>query len=151
MHNEVQDYYGKTLTSSSDLQTDACCDQTPPERLRHALSLLHEEVVNRYYGCGLVAPPLLEGRTILDLGCGSGRDCYLLSYLAGEQGRIVGVDMTAEQLEIARRYQDYHRQQFGYQASNVEFLEGYIEQLDLLELPDDSFDIVQLRDQPQSG
>lgn len=142
MYNEVRKYYGKTLTRSDDLQTNACCDQAPPGWLKPGLSLLHEEVVSHYYGCGLVAPPLLDGTTILDLGSGSGRDCYLLAWLAGESGRVVGVDMTPEQLAIARRHQDYHALQFGYRKSNVEFLEGYIEQLDQLNLADNSFDVV---------
>lgn len=142
MHNEVQDYYGKTLTGGDDLQTNACCDQAPPDWLKPGLSLLHGEVVSHYYGCGLVAPPLLEGATILDLGSGSGRDCYLLAWLAGETGRVVGVDMTPAQLAIARRHQDYHRRQFGFDEDNVEFLEGYIEQLDKLNLADNSFDVV---------
>jgi len=142
MHSEVRDYYGKTLSGSDDLQTNACCDETPPDWLKAGLSILHEEVVNHYYGCGLVAPPLLKDTRILDLGCGSGRDCYLLSWLAGESGQVVGVDMTPEQLAIARRHRDYHARQFGYRHSNVDFLEGYIEQLDQLDLADNSFDIV---------
>ncbi|MCS3902571.1 SAM-dependent methyltransferase [Methylohalomonas lacus] len=142
MHSEVQDYYGKALTGSQDLQTNACCDQAPPDWLKPGLSQLHDEVVSHYYGCGLVAPPLLESTSILDLGSGSGRDCYLLAWLAGASGRVVGVDMTPEQLAIARRHQDYHRQQFGFRNNTVEFLEGYIEQLDQLNLADDSFDIV---------
>lgn len=142
MHNEVQAYYGKTLTGSEDLQTNACCDQTPPDWLRPGLSLLHEEVTSHYYGCGLVAPSLLEGTHILDLGCGAGRDCYLLAWLTGESGHVTGVDMTCEQLAIARRHEDYHRRQFGYERSNVTFLEGYIEQLDQLDLADDSIDVV---------
>jgi arsenite methyltransferase len=142
MLDKVQDYYGKTLKGSDDLQTNACCEQDPPVWLRPVLSLLHEEVLSRYYGCGLVAPQLLEGARILDLGCGSGRDCFVLSYLAGEHGRVTGVDMTPEQIAIARRHGDYHRRKFGFRHSNVEFLEGYIEQLEALELADDSFDVV---------
>jgi ubiquinone/menaquinone biosynthesis C-methylase UbiE len=96
----------------------------------------------RYYGCGLVAPQLLKGMRILDLGSGSGRDVYLLSALVGEHGEVVGVDMTDEQLEVAKRHQDYHRDVFGYAKSNVRFLKGYIEELDQLDLQDGYFDIV---------
>jgi arsenite methyltransferase len=142
LQQQVQDYYGKVLSSSTDLQTDACCDAPPPEHLKPILSQLHDEVVSRYYGCGLVAPTTLEGLRILDLGCGSGRDCYLLSALVGEHGEVVGVDMTPEQLEVARRHQDYHARQFGYRQSNVRFLEGRIEALDALDLPDGYFDLV---------
>lgn len=142
MRDDVQDYYGKQLQSSNDLQTNACCDQQPPEYLKPLLAQLHDEVVTRYYGCGLVAPEQLVGMRILDLGSGSGRDVYLLSALVGEQGEVVGVDMTDEQLEVARRHQDYHRQQFGYTTSNVRFLKGYIEELDKLDLQDGYFDII---------
>ncbi len=142
MLDEVKAYYGKQLQSSHDLQTDACCDVEPPEWLKPVLSKLHPEVLSRYYGCGLVAPAALEGMRILDLGSGSGRDVYALSALVGESGYVVGVDMTPEQLAVAREHQDFHRQQFGYAESNVEFLEGYIEKLDELGLADNSFDIV---------
>ena len=89
MREDVQDYYGKQLHSSADLQTNACCDQAPPEHLKPLLTQLHDEVVSRYYGCGLVAPDQLEGMRILDLGSGSGRDVYLLSALVGEHGEVV--------------------------------------------------------------
>ncbi|WP_416391686.1 methyltransferase domain-containing protein [Alloalcanivorax xenomutans] len=142
MRDDVQDYYGKRLSGSGDLQTNACCDQTPPDYLKPLLARLHDEVISRYYGCGLVAPAALRGARILDLGCGSGRDVYLLSALVGEQGSVVGVDMTGEQLEVARRHQDFHRDQFGHGHSNVAFFEGYIEELDRLDLQPGSFDVV---------
>ena len=142
MREEVREYYGKTLAGSQDLQTDACCDTTPPAHLKPILAKLHPEVVSRYYGCGLAAPAALESTTVLDLGCGSGRDCYLLSALVGEQGSVTGVDMTTEQLKVATRHQEYHRQQFGHARSNVHFRQGYIEELDKLALPDGSFDVV---------
>jgi len=142
MRDEVREYYGKTLGGTGDLQTDACCDTAPPPHLKRILEKLHPEVVARYYGCGLVAPAALDGTSVLDLGCGSGRDCYLLSSLVGENGSVTGVDMTVEQLAVATRHLDYHRQQFGYANSNVRFLQGYIEELDKLELPDNAFDVV---------
>ena len=94
MREEVQNYYGQQLHSSDDLQTNACCDQEPPAYLKPLLAQLHDEVVMRYYGCGLVAPQLLKGMRILDLGSGSGRDVYLLSALVGEHGEVVGVDLS---------------------------------------------------------
>lgn len=78
---------------------------------------IHPEVSGRYYGCGLVAPDLLAGLRVLDLGCGSGRDLYLLSRLVGEAGAVVGVDMTAEQLAMAERHQDYHRARYDYRRA----------------------------------
>ena len=52
----------------------------------------------RYYGCGLVAPDVLHGLDILDLGCGVGTDCFVLSRLVGPAGHVMGVDMTQEQV-----------------------------------------------------
>ena len=56
------------------------------------------EPVSRYYGCGLVFPEAVEGCRVLDLGSGSGRDCFVLSKLVGPQGFVTGVDMTQEQV-----------------------------------------------------
>ena len=141
MKESVQEYYGETLQGSVDLKTDACCtDGDMPRYIKTALSNIHDEVLMRYYGCGLVAPQQLEGMRILDLGSGSGRDCYTLAQLVGPNGYVLGVDMTEQQLEIANRHLDYHAEKFGYR--NVEFRFGHIEELDKLGLEDNSFDII---------
>ena len=140
-HDQVQEYYGKVLSGSDDLQTNACCtDANMPNYLKQALANVHDEVLMRYYGCGLVSPQQLQGCRILDLGSGSGRDCYVLSQFVGAQGSVVGVDMTDEQLAVANQHLDYHAQRFGY--ANVEFKKGYIEKLDELGLADNSIDII---------
>ena len=139
----VKTYYGETLQSSADLKTSACC--TPgamPPALRTALANVHEEVKARYYGCGFVAPEALEGTRILDLGCGAGQDVYVLAQMVGAKGRVVGVDMTPEQLAVARTHVDFHAKAFGYCCSNVAFHDGYIEKLDQLGLEPGSFDII---------
>lgn len=143
VHQQVQDYYGKVLQNSNDLQTNACC--TPdgmPEYIKPLLADIHTEVSSRYYGCGLVLPDLLSGMSVLDLGCGAGRDCYLLSRLVGERGRVVGVDMTDEQLAVAAAHVDYHTDKYGYKQPNVSFHKGNIERLNELDLQDASFDII---------
>jgi SAM-dependent methyltransferase len=115
MHEIVQDYYGKQLDTSADLKTDACCDISQvPAWLKPLLANIHAEVLSKYYGCGLVCPPLLEGCRILDLGCGSGRDVYALAQLAGAGGQVIGVDMTEEQLAVARKHLGYHADKFGF-------------------------------------
>lgn len=139
----VQNYYGKILKGSADLQTSACCSaEALPPKVRAIVSMLHREVNDRFYGCGSPFPPALEGRTVLDLGCGAGRDVYLLSNLVGEEGRVIGVDMTEEQLEVARRHQDFHRAKFNYKESNVQFLKGYIEDLETAGVRSNSIDLV---------
>ncbi len=89
----------------------------PPPSVREALKLIHPEVAGTYYGCGLVIPELVEGMRVLDLGSGSGRDCFVLSKLVGERGSVVGVDMTDEQLAIANRHIDYHTKAFGARSA----------------------------------
>ncbi|MDG9669185.1 methyltransferase domain-containing protein [Hahella sp. CR1] len=141
MHELVKDYYGKQLQSSSDLKTSACCDvSSVPAWLKPLLARIHPEVSARYYGCGLVCPPLLDGCRVLDLGCGSGRDVYALAQLVGPHGQVVGVDMTDEQMQVARSHQAWHAEQFGF--DNVRFLQGYIEKLDELDLEPGSFDVI---------
>lgn len=140
---EVRDYYGKVLQSNADLQTNACCtSESLPPHLRSIVSEIHDDVVSRFYGCGSPIPLALEGQTALDLGCGTGRDCFILSKLVGSKGRVVGIDMTDEQLNVARKYQDYHATRFGHSQSNVEFLNGYIEDLETVGIASNSVDLV---------
>lgn len=139
----VKQYYGQILQSREDLKAGACCtDERLPEHLAAILRQIHPQVRERFYGCGSPLPPALAGCTVLDLGCGSGRDCYLLSKLVGATGRVIGIDMTDEQLAVALRHQVYHAQVFGYAASNVDFRKGYIEDLAGLSIPDASVDVV---------
>lgn len=96
----------------------------------------------KYYGCGFVIPEQLKGLRVLDLGCGSGRDCYVLAQWVGESGRVVGVDMTDEQLQVANTYINWHRERNGFSVANVEFHKGYIERLGDLGFDENSFDVI---------
>lgn len=137
----VKHYYGQVLKSSSDLQTSACCvGEAMPAHLQPLLRNVHHEVLDRFYGCGSPLPPALDGMTVLDLGCGSGRDVYLLAQLVGAEGRVIGIDMTDEQLDVARRHQEWHARRFGF--ANVEFRQGYIEDLAAAGVEDASVDVV---------
>lgn len=112
---------------TDDLQTNACCI---------------DDVMTRYYGCGLVTPELLNGCHVLDLGCGAGRDRYAIGQMVGENGFVTGVDMADEQLAVANQHSEYHREKFGYAKANTKFLKGYIEKLDELNIADNSIDVV---------
>lgn len=139
INESVRHYYGQILQSSNDLKTSACCTiDAMPGYLKALLAGLHPEVLERFYGCGSPLPPALKDKTVLDLGCGSGRDCYLLSKLVGPNGRVIGVDMTPEQLNVAARHQDWHAERFGF--ANVEFLHGQIENLAAVGIADDCMD-----------
>ncbi|MGH8165380.1 MAG: methyltransferase domain-containing protein, partial [Rhodanobacteraceae bacterium] len=95
-----------------------------------------------FYGCGSPIPPALDGMSVLDLGSGSGRDVYLLSALVGEHGRVTGVDMTPQQMEVARRHREFHARAFGHARSNVEFLLGDLSDLGTLGIAEASVDVV---------
>jgi len=138
----VSNYYGKELSTSDDLKTNACCTAgAPPQYIQDCIKNIHPEVVSKYYGCGLCLPQYpLDGANVLDLGSGSGRDVYIASQLVGPTGKVVGVDMTDEQLEVANRHLDYHTEKVGY--SNVEFKKGYLEDLKDLNLEAGSFDVI---------
>ncbi|MBI4693296.1 MAG: methyltransferase domain-containing protein [Gammaproteobacteria bacterium] len=141
MHEVIKDYYGRQLGGTGDLKTSACCDVAQqPAWLKPLLSNVHTEVLARYYGCGLVCPALLEGCRVLDLGCGAGRDAYVLSQLVGPTGIVIGVDMTDEQLAVAERHHASHAERLGY--DNMHFVKGYIERLEELDLGAGSFDVI---------
>ncbi|MBI5139465.1 methyltransferase domain-containing protein [Candidatus Nomurabacteria bacterium] len=139
----VRDYYGNILKTNKDLKTSACCATSSlPPRIRDILKEIHPEVIEKFYGCGSPIPPELTSKTVLDLGSGSGRDCFILSKLVGQVGRVIGVDMTDSQLETARKHVNFHTEKFGYKKPNVEFLKGYIEDLVNLNIANNSIEVI---------
>ncbi|KAK4532354.1 hypothetical protein CCYA_CCYA11G3211 [Cyanidiococcus yangmingshanensis] len=150
IREQVADYYGKTLQSAADLKTSACKLATSvPESHRVILSQIADEVLEKFYGCGSTLPSdgSIAGATVLDLGCGAGRDVYLASKLVGENGKVIGVDMLDSQLAVAQKYVEYHAEKFfgDPKRSNVRFVRGLIEDLSSAEpegISDSSVDIV---------
>ena len=143
IHMEVQDYYGKTLSKSTDLKTNACCCSASfPSWQKKIISEIEDEVIEKFYGCGSPIPLELEGKTVLDLGCGSGRDVYIASKLVGENGFVIGVDMTDEQLAVANKYVDIQTKKFGFAKPNVIFKKGIIEDLKACRIEDNSIDVI---------
>jgi ubiquinone/menaquinone biosynthesis C-methylase UbiE len=106
------------------------------------LNQIDDEILDQFYGCGSPIPDDLEGRVVLDLGCGTGRDVYLASKRVGPDGYVIGIDMTPEQLDVARRHVDTQTQRFGYATPNVDFRMGYIEDLRGAGIADHSVDVV---------
>ncbi len=139
----VRNYYGRVLSSTKDLQTSACCTaEKLPSHLAAVEALIADEVKDKFYGCGSPLPPALDGAVALDLGCGSGRDTFILSKLVGERGQVLGVDMTPEQLAVAEKHLEHHRAAFGYARGNVRLASGYIEDLKGAGIASDSIDLV---------
>jgi ubiquinone/menaquinone biosynthesis C-methylase UbiE len=143
LETEVQEYYGEELQGSYDLKTNVCCSVgSHPAHIKDALMNIHDEVITRYYGCGLTIPTLVKDLRVLDLGSGAGRDCYLLSQLVGEQGSVVGIDMTDQQLAVANAHIDWHREKFSYTEPNVRFVKGNIQDLAAAGLASEDFDLI---------
>ncbi len=145
IREQVKEYYSKvTIVDEGEMATHICCcgEESLPAYIRTILDDIDDEIVTRFYGCGSPLPPALEGCTVLDLGCGTGRDVYLASKLVGDTGKVIGVDMNEDQLDIARKHQDEMAKKFGYATSNVEFKQGYIEDLADIGIEDESIDVV---------
>ena len=138
----AKEYYGEILSSSSDLKTSACCTiDMIPKRIKDTLPYIMDEIKDKYYGCGSPMPEVLQGAKILDLGCGSGRDVYILSKLAGQEGFVYGIDMTKNQIDVAKKYQNEQTRRFEYKKNNTSFIHDYIENIDK-HFKENSLDIV---------
>ncbi|KXZ46284.1 hypothetical protein GPECTOR_45g154 [Gonium pectorale] len=140
----VKEYYGETLKTSADLRTSACTAcKAPPPAIRAALRDVPGEVKEKFYGCGNPIPAGITGLRVLDLGCGSGRDCYVAARLVGESGSVIGVDMTPSQLAVATSHaESYCRDTLGFAGCNMRFVAGEIEYLDRAGIPDESADLI---------
>lgn len=129
-YDTVKKYYGEVLQNSSDLKTDACCtSEILGPSVTKVLPLINDEIKDKYYGCGSPIPLCVERLKILDLGCGTGRDCYVISKLVGQEGFVHGIDMTEKQITVAQKYIDEQTIAFGYTRPNVKFVLDYIENL----------------------
>lgn len=109
-----------------DPEDALCC---PVEYDASFLSVIPREILERDYGCGDPTSFVNEGETVLDLGSGGGKLCYILSQIVGESGRVLGVDCNREMLGLARKYQRQVAERLGY--GNVEFHYGLIQDLRL--------------------
>jgi arsenite methyltransferase len=141
-HRErLREYYGRVLSKSSDLKTQCCVGDDTRRLHGEIIRRIPPEVVDRNYGCGCSIPDDdLSGLSVLDLGSGAGLDAFILSWLVGPAGHVIGVDMTAEQLAIARRNTPIVMDSFGFSRPNVEFIDGFIETVEGVQ--DHSVDLV---------
>jgi len=109
-----------------------CC---PVDYDSEYLKVIPREVIERDYGCGDPSRYLREGETVLDLGSGTGKICFIAAQVVGPQGKVIGVDMTDEMVGVARRNASIVAERIGY--ANMEFRKGRIQDLALdLELLD---------------
>ncbi len=112
--------------AAREREEDLCC---PVEYDPSYLEAIPREILDRDYGCGDPSRYAQPGETVLDLGSGSGKICYILAQRVGHEGRVIGVDFNDEMLQLARRHQGEVARRLGY--SNVEFRKGRIQDLQL--------------------
>ena len=107
-------------------QPSLCC---PTEYEGNYTQNLPEEIIAKDYGCGDPTRYVNEKETVVDLGSGAGKNCYILAQKVGAEGKIIGVDFNDEMLDLARKYQGEMADKFGYH--NTEFVKGKIQDLKL--------------------
>lgn len=114
--------------ASAAIQPEAalCC---PVDYDRKLLEAIPQEVIEKDYGCGDPSKWVKPGETVLDLGSGTGKICFIASQVVGPEGKVIGVDMTDDMLEVARRNAPIVAEKIGH--SNVEFRKGRIQDLAL--------------------
>lgn len=91
------------------------------------LTVIPREILEKDYGCGDPSRHIHEGETVLDLGSGSGKSCYIISQIVGAEGKVIGVDFNPPMLELARKHQESIGEKLGFH--NVEFRRGKIQDL----------------------
>ena len=119
----VRDRY----SGAAQARVDALC--CPVEYNKEYLKVIPAEVIERDYGCGDPSRYLQAGETVLDLGSGTGKICFIAAQVVGPAGRVIGVDMNDDMLAIARKHRRAVGDAIGFH--NVEFRKGRIEDLAL--------------------
>jgi len=123
-HDEaVHARYG---AAAAQREAALCC---PVDYDPRYLAVIPPEVLERDYGCGDPSRFVREGDTVLDLGSGGGKICFIAAQVAGPTGRVIGVDANEEMLSLARKASPDVARALGY--DNVEFRRGHIQELDL--------------------
>lgn len=140
VRNMVRDNYAEVARTRGSV-SNSCCGTDTAKDVSVKMGYTEEELgsipeeANLGVGCGnpVALASLKEGETVLDLGSGAGIDCFIAANKVGQDGKVIGVDMTPEMLERARanaRKGDY---------GNVEFRLGEIEHLPVA---DNSVDVI---------
>ena len=112
--------------AANTLEKQLCC---PVDYDARHLELIPEEIISRDYGCGDPSQHVASGETVLDLGSGAGKICYITAQVVGQRGRVIGIDCNDEMLNLSRKYQDEMARRLGF--ANVDFRKGKIQDLKL--------------------
>ncbi len=112
--------------AASKKEPSLCC---PVEYDPRYLEVLPQEILERDYGCGDPSRYVREGDTVLDLGSGAGKICYITAQIAGPKGKVIGVDSNTEMLALAEKHRAEIARRLGY--ANVTFRRARIQDLAL--------------------
>lgn len=123
VESAVRDRYSEAAQTKVDA---LCC---PIDYDQRFLKAIPKEILERDYGCGDPSRHLQPGETVLDLGSGAGKICFIASQVVGPGGRVIGVDMNDNMLRLARQHQNAFGDTIGHH--NVEFRKGRIQDLAL--------------------
>ncbi len=123
VEDSVRERYANAARAS---EAALCC---PVDYDPKYLKAIPSEVIERDYGCGDPSRWVREGETVLDLGSGTGKICFIASQVVGPAGKVIGVDMTDDMLEVARRNAPIVAERIGH--ANVAFRKGRIQDLAL--------------------
>lgn len=111
---------------AKEYQPSLCC---PTNYDAQFLAVIPDEIINKDYGCGDPTQYVTVGDTVLDLGSGAGKNCYIIAQKVGKSGQVIGVDFNDEMLSLARKYQEDIANKLGYRNTN--FVKGKIQDLKL--------------------
>lgn len=120
---EVLERYGRAAQAPEQA---LCCPTSYDPRYLEAIP---GEILQRDYGCGDPTPYVKPGDTVLDLGSGAGKVCFIAAQIVGPRGKVIGVDFNTEMLALARKHQPTVAQRLGY--DNVVFHRARIQDLAL--------------------
>jgi arsenite methyltransferase len=123
LESAVRDRYSAAAGSREQA---LCC---PIEYNTEYLKIIPQEVIDRDYGCGDPSQYVRKGETVLDLGSGGGKICFIAAQVVGSTGKVIGIDMNDEMLALARRSSRVIADKLGY--DNTEFRKGKIQDLRL--------------------
>src|SRR4026208_1027552 len=119
VENAVSARYSAAAKERDD---SLCCPVTyDPKHLK----VIPQEILERDYGCGDPSRHARPGGTVLDLGSGGGKMCFIVSQVVGPKGKVIGVDMTDDMLALARKHKDAVGRAIGWH--NVEFRKARIQ------------------------
>ncbi|WOF73478.1 methyltransferase domain-containing protein [Parvibaculaceae bacterium PLY_AMNH_Bact1] len=120
----VQSVTERYSAAAFEREEALCC---PVDYDPKYLKIIPQEVLDRDYGCGDPSTYVRSGETVLDLGAGGGKICFIAAQIVGPEGKVIGVDMNDDMLELSRSAQPTVVEQLGY--DNIEFRHGRIQDL----------------------